>query len=254
MKDTQGRVMDVMKELVTIQGQLDLCEKMLEISNAYEELDRYFRLANPVAIRPCHAPSQSLLTETPRVVRAIVPLPSHTRGAVDMLILHDNDPSHQWVVRCFGCRKVGHVVSQCLRKKRNPRCANCSGTHKLAKCPLNMDTTPEATTTGASKGTSGKKMTLLSVSHYSIVLSIPPCTVLSVAARSRNTWKWSAQCTSIASSTLIGGLGILLSATHATLQVKSAGELMLTITRKIGTRVVTRQSQVDFVSRRGIML
>ena len=37
MKDTQGRVMEVMKELVTVRGQLDLCKKSLEISNVYKE-------------------------------------------------------------------------------------------------------------------------------------------------------------------------------------------------------------------------
>ena len=39
MKDTQGRVMEVMKELVTVEGQLNLCKKRWEISNVYEELD-----------------------------------------------------------------------------------------------------------------------------------------------------------------------------------------------------------------------
>ena len=39
MKDTQGWVMEVMKELVTVKGQLSLCKKRLEISNAYKELD-----------------------------------------------------------------------------------------------------------------------------------------------------------------------------------------------------------------------
>ena len=40
MKDAQGRVMEVMKELITVEGQLKLCKKRLEISDAYEELDR----------------------------------------------------------------------------------------------------------------------------------------------------------------------------------------------------------------------
>ena len=38
------------------------------------------------------------------------------------------------------------------------------------------------------------------------------------------------------------------------LGVTSAGELMLTITRRGGFRVVTRQSQDDFVPGKGIML
>ena len=57
-----------------------------------------------------------------------------------------------------------------------------------------------------------------------------------------------------ASSASIGAPEILLSATHAALHIRSVGGLMLTITRKIGTRVVTRQSQDNFVPRRGIML
>ena len=54
MKDAQGWVMEVMKEWVTVKGQLNLCKKRLEISNVYEELDRQYRLVNPVPIRPCH--------------------------------------------------------------------------------------------------------------------------------------------------------------------------------------------------------
>ena len=46
MKDAQRWVMEVMKELVTIEGQLSLCKKRLEISDMYEELDRHFHLAN----------------------------------------------------------------------------------------------------------------------------------------------------------------------------------------------------------------
>ena len=76
-----------------------------------------------------------------------------------MPILHDNDPNQQQVVRCFRCRKVGHLMSQCPRKKRNPRCTTCGGTHKVAKCPIN--TTPEAVTTGTSEDTGTGKMTLL---------------------------------------------------------------------------------------------
>ena len=99
MKDAQGWVMEVMKELVTIEGQLSLHKKRLEISDAYEELDCHFCLANPVPMCPRHSP----LVEAPRVVRAIVLLPSCTRGAVEMPILHSNDPDHRWVVRCFRC-------------------------------------------------------------------------------------------------------------------------------------------------------
>ena len=94
MKDAQGQVMEVMKKLMTVQGMLDLCKKRLEISNAYEELDRYFCLTNPAPICPCNSPIRSPLVETPRVIRAIAPLPLCTRGAVEMPILHNNDPNH----------------------------------------------------------------------------------------------------------------------------------------------------------------
>ena len=57
-----------------------------------------------------------------------------------------------------------------------------------------------------------------------------------------------------APSAIVGAPGILLRATHAALQVTSAGGLTLTIMKKSGTRAVTRQSQDDFVPGRGIML
>ena len=141
MRDTQGRVMEVMKELVVVESQLNLCKKRLEISNSYEELDRYFRQAMPVPLHPFHSPIHSPLVEAPRVVRAVMPLPSCARGAVEMPILHSNDLDHRWVVQCFRCKKVGHVVSQCPRKKKNCRCTMCGGTHKVAKCPINSNTT-----------------------------------------------------------------------------------------------------------------
>ena len=59
MRDTQGQVMEVMKELVTVQGQLDLCKKRLEISNSDKELNHHFRLANPVLTCPQHSPVRS---------------------------------------------------------------------------------------------------------------------------------------------------------------------------------------------------
>ena len=82
MKDAQGQVMETMKKLVTIEGQLSLCKKRLEISKMYEELDHHFRLANPVPVHIFNTPIHSTLVEAPRVIRAIVSLPSCARGAV----------------------------------------------------------------------------------------------------------------------------------------------------------------------------
>ena len=59
---------------------------------------------------------------------------------------------------------------------------------------------------------------------------------------------------SSAFSATAGALGVSFRATRAALQVMSAGELTLTTMRRIGTRVVTRQSWVNFVPGRGIML
>ena len=59
---------------------------------------------------------------------------------------------------------------------------------------------------------------------------------------------------SSASNASAGALGSLLDGTCAILQVKSAGELTLTTMRKSGIMVITKQSWVDFVPRRGIML
>ena len=52
MREAQGCIMEVMKELVTIEGQLHLCKKRFEISDAYKELDCHFHLVNPVL---CHS-------------------------------------------------------------------------------------------------------------------------------------------------------------------------------------------------------
>ena len=130
-----------MKELMTIQGQLDLCKKRLEISDAYAELDCHFPIANPVPICPCHSPVRSPLVDAPQIVRAIVPLPSQARGAVEMPILHDTNPDHRCITHCYRCKAVGHVVSQCPKKRRNQKCTICGGTHKPAKCPAKARTT-----------------------------------------------------------------------------------------------------------------
>ena len=79
-----------------------------------------------------------------------------------MPILHYKDPNCQQVIRCFKCRKVGHVMSQCLRKKKNMRCASCGSTHKKAHCPVKKRAaSPEVAITGDSRDAGGKKMMLL---------------------------------------------------------------------------------------------
>ena len=161
MKDAQGRVMEVMKELVNVEVQLTLCKKRLEISDAYEEMDRQYRLVNPVPIRPRHAPVRSPLVEAPRVVRAVVPLPSRARGPVEMPILHDADPNRH-AIRCYRCKRVGHILSQCHQKKKNRKCTNCGGTHKTTKCPIKARTaSPEVVAGVFSEVVEREEMSLL---------------------------------------------------------------------------------------------
>ena len=205
MKDVQGWVMEVMKELMTVKGQLSLCKKRLEISNAYKELDSHFPLANPVPIHPCHSLIHSPLVEAPRIVWAIAPLPSHTRGVVEMPILHSNDPDHCQAVWFFRCQKVGYIVSQYPRKKKSCKCTTCGGTHKVAKCSINTDTTSlEVVTNGAGKDADGEKMTLLDILPYLTTLSIHLPTAPSVVIKTWSTWRWSAQCMSNASGVSSG--------------------------------------------------
>ena len=72
MREAQGHVMEVMKELANVEAQLNLCKKRLEISDTFEELDCQYRLVNPVPIHPCHSSVRSPLVEASRVVRAMV--------------------------------------------------------------------------------------------------------------------------------------------------------------------------------------
>ena len=167
MKEAQGRIMGVMKELVNVEAQLNLCKKRLEISDAYEELDRQYRLVNPVPIRPRHVTVRSPLAEAPRIVRAVAPLPSRTRGPVKMPILHDTDLHHH-VTRCYRCKKVGNIVSQCHMKKKSQKCTICGGTHKPAKCPVKACTaSPEAVAQVFGEVVQCKEMLLLE--HISLL-------------------------------------------------------------------------------------
>ena len=57
-----------------------------------------------------------------------------------MPILHNAD-LHRCITRCYRCKKVGHVVSQChQKKKKNQKCTNCVGTHEPTKCPTKART------------------------------------------------------------------------------------------------------------------
>ena len=141
MKNAQSRVMEVMKELVTVQGQVEMCKKRLEIHNTYEELDHKFCLVNLVPICPCHAPVQSPLVKPPSVIRAIAPLQLCARGLVEMPLLQDADLDCYCITGCYRCKAVGHMVSQCSKKRRNRKGTVCGSTHKVAKCPAKACTT-----------------------------------------------------------------------------------------------------------------
>ena len=57
---------------------------------------------------------------------------------------------------------VGHIVSQCPKKKRNWKCTICGGTHKPATCPVKARTaSPEAVAQVYGKVVQRKEMSLL---------------------------------------------------------------------------------------------
>jgi hypothetical protein len=75
----------------------------LEEADAYEELDRYYRLAFPTTIPPRHSP----------VLTAMEP---RTKGPVEFPILMGelNKKTHsKRSIRCFKCNKYGHRKSKC---------------------------------------------------------------------------------------------------------------------------------------------
>ena len=83
-----------------------------------------------------------------------------------------------------------------------------------------------------------KRCRSLSAFRYSIVSSILLRIVPSVGTRTQSIWRWNAPCTKSASSATVGAPGVSFRTTHAALQVMSAGEPMLTIMKRNGTRVL----------------
>ena len=79
-----------------------------------------------------------------------------------MPVLQDIDPDCCCITRCYRCKVVGHMVSQCPKKRRNKKCTICGGTHKPTKCPVRARTaSPDAVTQVFGKVVEHEEMSLL---------------------------------------------------------------------------------------------
>ena len=254
MREAQGRVMEVMKELVTIEAQLNLCKKRVEISDVYEELDRQYRLVNPVPICPRHAMVRSPLVEAPRVTRAVIPLPSRTRGPVEMPFLQDADPHHH-VTRCYRCKKVGHVISQYHQRKKNRKCTICGGTHKPAKYSVKAkNSSPEVVAPVFGEVVQREEMSLLE--HISLLNQIKYSLSHCTKCGHQNPEHLEMECPMYEQCLKCycwGPRGFVLHHSCRAVSEVSWGA-NADYYDEVGTRVVTRQSRDDFVPGRGIML
>ena len=114
-KETQGRAHKIEQELLVVEEALRMSMRRLEATNAYNELERNFRLANPI---PIHPRSQEL-----------VPLHPHVRGPVEMPVLADQDTGCR-TPRCYRCKSTSHLVQGCPKQHRARKCTSvaCWGT------------------------------------------------------------------------------------------------------------------------------
>ena len=101
---------------------LRMSMRRLEAANAYDELERQFRLANPIPVCPR---SQEL-----------VPLRPRARGPVEMPVLADQETGRR-TPRCFRCKSTSHLVQMCPKQRHVRKCTKCGELgHKASKCSL----------------------------------------------------------------------------------------------------------------------
>lgn len=107
LKDTHGRVWEIMKELIPVEVALDESKKRLELANAYSEISDKFHIMSSLSSHPCHV----------MVNNELSPLPLTPHRPNKMPLLADNDQHHN--KKCFRCKEVGHIVQQCPKEKVN---------------------------------------------------------------------------------------------------------------------------------------
>jgi hypothetical protein len=129
LKDTLGKMLkdlnhqadQVNREL--IQTERDLTDTMVRVEEAnlhtilFDQLGRAF----PTPVKPRHSPIRS-------------PLPPRRGGPVEMPVLMDEGRASSRV-KCFTCRKKGHVARDCPKKKHQG-CRLCGDKHhRRNECP-----------------------------------------------------------------------------------------------------------------------
>ena len=96
--------------------------KCFEAANAYDELERQFRLANPIPVCPR---SQELVPHQPCAC-----------GLVEMPVLMDQETGRR-TPKCFRCKSTSHLVQMCPKQRRVHKCTKCGELgHKASKCSL----------------------------------------------------------------------------------------------------------------------
>ena len=121
-RETQDSAHKIEQELLIVEEALRMSMRHLEAANAHDELERNFRLASPIPIRPR---SQEL-----------VPLRPHACGPVEIPVLADQDTGRR-TPRCYRCKSTSHLVQLCPKQHRVRKCTKCGKQgHKASKCSL----------------------------------------------------------------------------------------------------------------------
>jgi hypothetical protein len=108
LSDAQRRVGELQERLVKEREDLVNSMRRLEEADAYEELDRYYRLAFPTTIPPRHSPE-------------IIAMEPRAKGPAKFPVLMDEPRKKKMRsrhnTRCFKCNKYGHKKSKCMAYK-----------------------------------------------------------------------------------------------------------------------------------------
>ena len=150
LKEARERTQTVMAKLVKVEEEFKKCKQRLELARAYHEItdyfDRHFPLPTPIRQPTIQSPLLEPPTRTNHSPDYIPMDPTNPRGPVEMPVLA-NEPRGQKRKRCFKCKSVDHMVSQCPVPCKNKKCTKCGSiTHKTAKCcyrPCHSSQQPE---------------------------------------------------------------------------------------------------------------